>query len=123
MKLMIGSLSQVESWYSISGSKTFIKFVEFYVYSTNLRLVENGTEWVEKRNDVEWFCRCSLACAQAINRDGLQREEYLKIEVKAGRISGQDGRGYDRGAEWSSGRIVGRRRIDALYSGSIPRNR
>ncbi len=44
----------------------------------------------------------------------------IKIQVETGRISGRGGRGYDRGAEWSSGRIMGRRVRFALYSGSIP---
>ena len=71
-------------------------------------------------DDVEWFSRCSLACVQANKRDGLQREEYLKIKVGTGRKEERDGRGYDRGTKEGIGRKMGRGGNGHLYSGSIP---
>ncbi len=72
-----------------------------------------GTAW-------DGFPAVYLPVLRPLNGTGSNVVVYLKIQVGTGRNEGRDVRGYDRGTEEGLGRIVERRRIDALYSGSIP---
>ena len=69
--------------------------------------VENGTNRVENRDNVNTFFLAFHNCSQVKIWNGLQWIEYLKNILETGRIAGRCKKIFDMGNGQEPGRIMG----------------